>query len=68
MALTITEASAVNVVLRHVLNVPNAAGEHDDPAKVVESAALLADHAYKALLAGMHGSTVHASAWARSIA
>lgn len=62
MALTIEEATAVNVLIREVL------GERPadvGPARVAEAMCLLADHAFKPLMAGATSSSVMASSWAQ---
>ncbi|XBB66834.1 hypothetical protein ABFU82_22420 [Nocardioides sp. WV_118_6] len=61
MALTIGEASAVNLVLRELLGQRSAAATAH---QVGAAAALLADHAHKTLSAGLRGDDVLASDWA----
>lgn len=57
--MTIGEATAVNVVLRRMIDTrQRATGDRAVPEGVVEAAALLADKAYKALSAGLDGKRV----------
>lgn len=63
MALTISEASAVNVLLSRLL-----AGIDGPPADETEEAMiLLADHAYKPLGAGWDGARVRAAVKERDL-
>lgn len=61
MALTIGEASDVNVLLEHALNLSGPTGVPSSE-KAREAAARLADKASKTLLAGLDGDRVRA-AW-----
>lgn len=67
MALTITEANAVNVVLRELTGLTRDDGKTAGNA-VIEAAALLAEHAHKVLGAGLHESSIHTSPWKYTIA
>jgi hypothetical protein len=58
VALTGTEAHAVNRLLDWVLGLPNALGEPVASDQAAAAAALLADHAYKTLSAGLTGDGV----------
>lgn len=63
MALNIGEADAVNTVVKRLLGIEDATGKSGDDEQVIAAAELLADKAFKALGAGIHGSTVQAHRW-----
>lgn len=56
MALTVTEASAVNDLLDYVYGRADLAGRRTTLQDAHTAAQLLADHAYKTLMAGVRGS------------
>lgn len=61
--LTVSEANAVNELLRWFLGRPGATGEYCTPERAREAAALLADHAHRTIMCGLNGDAVR-SAWA----
>ena len=58
MALTIGEASAVNTLIRWVLNERDAVGDPIDPSDAGNAACILARSAHKTLMAGLDEDTV----------
>lgn len=58
MALTVTEANAVNVLLKWLFAQPDNVGEYKTGEQARDAAALLADHADKTLMAGLDGDAV----------
>lgn len=65
MSLTVTEAQAVNDLLRFVAAAPDASNEKVDEGRALEAAKLLAAHAHKTLSAGLTGKDVSGVIWPR---
>lgn len=63
MSLTVTEASAVNHLLRYVLGLHRPGFPAVSTEQARQAAILLADHADRTLSAGLTGRDVEAAAW-----
>ncbi|HXS24460.1 MAG TPA: hypothetical protein VN719_09535 [Gemmatimonadales bacterium] len=65
MALSVTEAHAVNTLFQWLLDIEHQRGiSHPTKSQAMEAAGLLADHANKTLMAGVRGVQVR-EAWLR---